>query len=231
MNVVLYLFIKLTVPLQMSSFIRVGAIVSDFDLRLQVSSSGPSSSIPAGWYSSSSSSSSFEDNNKNGEELLGNVPVNELNEWNVNKLGWIKSYDAAAGKLLPDENVLKNAFSLKVLNCQRNEYSAELNSAFIGPDQLNRARRLKEIFPFIRQVQLFSRHVEVRFTFARLPAATRIKIANHCHGLSGGLRIYYQNCSVINHVFSLNICAYSLQELIHNVFLFRFRTPNRLSSS
>ena len=49
----------------------------DWEVSLQVGSSGPSHVLPSGWY--------IEDP-KDGI-LLGNLPVNALNEWDVAKLG------------------------------------------------------------------------------------------------------------------------------------------------
>lgn len=54
----------------------------DWAVGLMVSSPGPKASVPPGWYFSSDDIQ---------QDLFGNVPVNGLNEWNVQKLGWFKS--------------------------------------------------------------------------------------------------------------------------------------------
>ena len=57
----------------------------DWEVSLQVSSSGPSHALPPGWYIVSPDSA-----NEGSSGLLGNVPVNGLDEWDINKLGWFK---------------------------------------------------------------------------------------------------------------------------------------------
>jgi hypothetical protein len=57
----------------------------DWEVSLQLSSAGPTSSLPPGWY--------FAPEFSHG--LMGNVAVNALDEWDVRKLGWYKSAAAA----------------------------------------------------------------------------------------------------------------------------------------
>ena len=53
----------------------------DWEVSLQVGASGPSHSMPGGWYIEDPADSF----------LLGNLPINGLDEWDVSKLGWFKS--------------------------------------------------------------------------------------------------------------------------------------------
>ena len=50
-------------------------------MSLQVSSPGPTNSIPPGWYISPS----------HQQTLITGLPVNPLDGWDIDKVGWLKS--------------------------------------------------------------------------------------------------------------------------------------------
>ena len=88
----------------------------DWEVSLQLSSAGPSSSVPPGWYMAPDLS----------HDLFGNVPINGLNEWNVQKLGWFKSRRSRDHIQTSGQNLVRNAFQAKVRNCRDNLYDTEV---------------------------------------------------------------------------------------------------------
>ena len=56
----------------------------DWDVSLQVSSSGPSTLVPPGWYVSVEQESSSHSHN-----LLAGLEINDLDGWDITKLGWM----------------------------------------------------------------------------------------------------------------------------------------------
>ena len=58
----------------------------DWEVSLQLSSVGPTNTMPPGWYFTPAGQDGWKH-----PGLFGNVQVNGLNEWNVDKLGWYKS--------------------------------------------------------------------------------------------------------------------------------------------
>jgi hypothetical protein len=61
--------------------------------------------------------------------LLGNVPVNGLDEWDINKLGWFKfrqnwnGEDVDSGDHMETGHQIKQAFSASVEDCQDNRHT------------------------------------------------------------------------------------------------------------
>ena len=59
----------------------------DWEVSLQLSSTGPSNILPPGWYFMPHRP----DITTRNTSLFGNVPINNLNEWSLDKLGWYKT--------------------------------------------------------------------------------------------------------------------------------------------
>ena len=64
-------------------------------------------------------------------ELMGGVPVNGLDEWDVAKLGWFKSRRGGGGGGGGDHaqgarQQVRNDFSARVRDCSKNDYVAEV---------------------------------------------------------------------------------------------------------
>lgn len=57
-------------------------------------------------------------------DLMGNVPINDLNEWDLHKLGWFKS-KKTRNHISPQSQV-KRAFAANVKNCKENSYTSEV---------------------------------------------------------------------------------------------------------
>ena len=112
----------------------------DWEVSLQLSSTGPSNILPPGWYFMQ-----MEDavTLRNLTSLYGNVPINNLNEWSLDKLGWYKTskrrrlYRQMEKKYSPsaednDQVVahtfsqVKRALNVEVQNCAGNAHSYEV---------------------------------------------------------------------------------------------------------
>ena len=62
----------------------------DWDVSLQVSSPGPTTLVPPGWYVTMDPETVSQ-----SHTLLAGLPVNDLDGWDVTRLGWMK---AGAGR-------------------------------------------------------------------------------------------------------------------------------------
>ena len=121
-------------------------------MSLQVSSPGPTSLVPPGWYVVPESSTHH-------HTLLAGEEVNPLDGWDVDKLGWFKtglSGEGVAEEL--DQLMLK--FSPQVENCATGEYSAIFKSGKINQDEVG-GRPVQQLFPFIQSVRVWRRHIEM----------------------------------------------------------------------
>ena len=89
----------------------------DWEVSLQVGSAGPSHAIPPGWY--------IEDPVTG--ILLGNVPVNSLDEWDVSKLGWFKSRSPTENHIdAAGQQIIRQAFKVDVNNCAENSFKYQV---------------------------------------------------------------------------------------------------------
>ena len=62
----------------------------DWEVSLQLSSAGPSNRMPPGWYFTQAGDEIWHTTSASAS-LYGNVGINGLDEWSVDKLGWYKS--------------------------------------------------------------------------------------------------------------------------------------------
>ena len=130
----------------------------DWDVSLQVSSPGPSTLVPPGWYVALDPGRPA-----HSHTLLSGLTINELDGWDVTKLGWMK----AGGR---DEVVtasleqLAQAFSPQVESCAGGRHrgtfasSVKIDEAELGGGQ---GRPLHHLYPFVGGVRVWRRHVEV----------------------------------------------------------------------
>ena len=119
---------------------------------MQVSSPGPTSLVPPGWYVVPETSTHH-------HTLLAGEEVNPLDGWDVDKLGWFKTGlggEAVAERL--DQLILK--FSPEVDNCASGEYRATFKSGKINQLDVG-GRPVQELFPFIKNLRVWRRHVEM----------------------------------------------------------------------
>ena len=110
----------------------------DWEVSLQLSSTGPSNILPPNWYFMQIGA----DGSSNSTYLYGNVPINNLNEWSLDKLGWYKTsrrriMSRQMQKIVDsnfhqttDNQVIAHTFSqikrslnVKVRNCAGNAHS------------------------------------------------------------------------------------------------------------
>ena len=89
----------------------------DWEVSLQVGSAGPTHSMPGGWY--------IED--PVDSFLLGNLPINGLDEWDVSKLGWFKSRSPTENHMdSTGQQIIRQAFKVQVENCALNSYKYQV---------------------------------------------------------------------------------------------------------
>ena len=137
----------------------------DWDVSLQVSSPGPSTLVPPGWYVAL-------DTEALSHTLLAGLDINPLDGWDVTKLGWMK----AGGR---DEVVtssleqLAASFSPQVENCARGQHQGFFaQSVKIDQSKLEGGRALHHLYPFVSGVRIWRRHVEVEHGESPLLALT-----------------------------------------------------------
>ncbi|TRY75096.1 hypothetical protein TCAL_00601 [Tigriopus californicus] len=124
----------------------------DWAVGLMVSSPGPKASVPPGWYFSAEGLQ---------QDLFGNVPVNGLNEWNVQKLGWFKSQHRRMDLFESRSRHQPHLVSPIIEDCASNTFKATFATEFVNENQLKSARSLKQLHSFIKEIQVWNRHVEV----------------------------------------------------------------------
>ena len=128
----------------------------DWDVSLQVSSSGPSTLVPPGWYVSLEP-----DSPSHSHTLLAGMEINDLDGWDITKLGWMK-----AGRrdevVTASLDLLSQNFSPVVENCAQGSHHGYFPSGVkIDQSRLEQGRPLQHMFPFISGVRIWRRHVEV----------------------------------------------------------------------
>ena len=80
-------------------------------------SAGPSHALPQGWY--------IED--PRDSLLLGNLPVNALDEWDVSKLGWFKSRSPTEDHIdSTGQQIISQAFKVEVEDCAQNNFKYQV---------------------------------------------------------------------------------------------------------
>ena len=136
-------------------------------IHVQVSSPGPSTLVPPGWYVALDT-----DTLSASHTLLAGLDINPLDGWDVTKLGWMK----ASGK---DEVVtssleqLAASFSPQVENCARGQHRGTFaQSVKIDQSRLEGGRALHHLYPFVSGVRIWRRHVEVEHGESPLLALT-----------------------------------------------------------
>ena len=91
----------------------------DWEVSLQVGSAGPSHAIPPGWY--------VED--PRDGLLLGNLPINALNEWDVTKLGWFKSRSPSENHIdTAGQQIIRQSFKVEVEDCGANSFKYQVHN-------------------------------------------------------------------------------------------------------
>ena len=104
--------------LPLSQFYPITGTTVDWEVSLQLSSAGPTSAVPPGWYFAPAGS----------HALQGNTPINRLNEWDVTKLGWFKS--RRHRDHIDTGHQIRAAFSHHVRSCAANQVDAQVSSAY-----------------------------------------------------------------------------------------------------
>ena len=116
-----------------------------------MSSSGPSTLVPPGWYVTPDTQTS-----SLTHTLLAGLQVNDLDGWDVTKLGWMKAGgrdDVVTSSL----EQLASAFTPHVENCARGHHVGYF-AANVKIDQahLQQGRPLQQLYPFVSGSQRIS---------------------------------------------------------------------------
>ena len=120
---------------------KLSGISVDWEVSLQLSSTGPSNTMPSGLYFMLNEDGV---SSANTTSLYGNVPINSLNEWSLDKLGWYKTskrrrymsgrkgkgpnpYRGESDQVVAHTfSQVKRALNVEVQNCARNAHSYEV---------------------------------------------------------------------------------------------------------
>ena len=120
-----------------------------------MSSPGPSTLVPPGWYVALDPAHSH--------TLLSGLTINELDGWDVTKLGWMKA--GGRGEVVTASlEQLAQAFSPQVESCAGGRHrgsfasSVKIDEAELGGGG---GRPLHHLYPFVAGVRVWRRHVEV----------------------------------------------------------------------
>ena len=102
----------------------------DWYVTLHLSSPGPASVLPHGWYIT----------RPHSDLLLTGLDINDLNSWQVDSLGWVKE-GPGGGLVAPEVQSLANRFVPRVENCL-----AETHSGKTTPDWSNSMPRAVSLY-------------------------------------------------------------------------------------
>ena len=92
----------------------------DWEVSLQVGSACPTHLMPSGWYIEDPADSF----------LLGNLPINGLDEWDVSKLSWCKSRSPTENHMdSTGQQIIRQSFKVQVENVVL--VSNELGTVFL----------------------------------------------------------------------------------------------------
>ncbi len=132
----------------------------DWDVSLLVSSPGPTSLVPPGWYVVPDTAIGGA---TGGHEhvLLAGEEVNGLDGWDLDRLGWFKL--AAGGRaVLRAEglNQLAARFSPQIADCAAGVYTASFPSGRLNSEEAG-GRPVQELYPFVSGARVWRRHVEL----------------------------------------------------------------------
>ena len=134
----------------------------DWDVSLLVSSPGPTSLVPPGWYVVPDSTPTTAGGNRGHEHiLLAGEEVNGLDGWDLDRLGWFKM--AAGGQaVLRAEGLgqLAARFSPQITDCAGGVYTASFSSGRLNSEEAG-GRPVQELYPFVSGARVWRRHVEL----------------------------------------------------------------------
>jgi hypothetical protein len=142
-----------------------------------VSSPGPTSLVPPGWYvvpDTDLSASSHE------HVLLAGEEVNGLDGWDLDRLGWFKM--AAGGQaVLRAEGLRQLAarFSPQIADCAGGVYTASFQSGRLNSEDAG-GRPVQDLFPFVSGVRVWRRHVELEHRDSPLLSLSLQHRSVHC---------------------------------------------------
>ena len=110
--------------------------------------------LPAGWYVT-------RDNMPPGHTgFMTGVSVNDINTWDVTRLGWVKVGRGRGQLLTHNLEQLSGHFSPTVTNCYNADIDGHFPGAAIDKTEVG-GRSVTEEFPFISRVHTWQRHVEL----------------------------------------------------------------------
>ena len=133
--------------------VRFPGSTIDWDVTLQVSSPGPSTLVPAGWYVVPQSQR---------HSLLAGLEVNELDSWDVRKLGWLKAHKN--GEMVTSSyQQLAASFLPTVTSCSSGVTEGKFRQTVeIDKGLEGRGRSVTVVHPFIKGVRVWQRHVQLQ---------------------------------------------------------------------
>ena len=131
---------------------------------MQITSPGPATLVPPGWYVL------HDHDHHHRHTLLAGLPVNSLDSWDINKLGWLK-IDNSGRLATPSLQQLQQQFLPTVNSCAGGEYSGSFARGFIDNPDIG-GTSVTEEFPFVSNIHVWQRHVEMKHRESPLLALT-----------------------------------------------------------
>lgn len=132
----------------------------DWDVSLQVSTSGPTNMVPMGWYVV-----------KGQNTLIAGVEVNSLNGWDLDKFGWLKT-DPEGHAVTSKLSQLLHRFTPKVESCANQRYSGKITGGKVNLAGGLGGYILTEKHPFVSRLSVHERHVEMYYRDSPLLSLT-----------------------------------------------------------
>ncbi|CAH1798412.1 unnamed protein product [Owenia fusiformis] len=125
---------------------------ADSMIRLDVQSAGPTQAIPIQMYFSELGST----------EVLTKIPMNNLNEWDLDKLGWFKYQD---NKFIFDRTKLFEAYGARITWAPSNEFTWWFDGKYVAyrdkDDVIGDADTVGNVYDFVDDAVAIDRHVIV----------------------------------------------------------------------
>ena len=143
--------------------LSISGAAIDWYISLQLSTPGPTTLVPPSWYV-------VPDHAGHRHRLLTGLHVNGLDGWDINKLGWLKA--GKKGKFITSSlEQLRQRFLPTVESCAEGSYSGSFVSGEIDKLDIG-GRMVTEEFPFLTDIHVWRRHVEMEHKESPLLALT-----------------------------------------------------------
>ena len=134
-------------------------------MTLQVSSPGPTTLAPPGWYV-------VPEDPRYRHSLITGLSVNSLNGWDITKHGWVKA-GKKGGIVTASLEQLVQAYNPTVESCAGGQYGGFFTMGTqIDRTMAGQGRIATDVYTFLKRVRVWRRHVEMEHKDSPLLALT-----------------------------------------------------------